>query len=244
VSKHRSYVLYGRSGTGKTTIAASFPKPLLLLDAKDKGTDSISDVKKIDVMDVKAYEDFETVYWFLKQNPEAYKTVVIDTMSQVQHLAIEQIMEDQDKDTKRAGEWGTMTKRDWGMVASKLKEAIINFRDLPQEVVFIAQDRVFNDDEGDEESMLDPEVGPGLIPSVVKTLNAAVTVIGNTFIRNRIKVTGKGRKRKETKRTQYCLRVGPNPVYITKMRKPKKVKLPSVLVNPTYEDLIEIIKGE
>ena len=30
--------LYGRPGTGKTTIACTGPKPLLLIDVKDKGT--------------------------------------------------------------------------------------------------------------------------------------------------------------------------------------------------------------
>ena len=38
-------LLYGRSGTGKTTIAASFPTPLLLLDIREKGTDSVANVK-------------------------------------------------------------------------------------------------------------------------------------------------------------------------------------------------------
>lgn len=245
MSKHRSYVFYGRSGTGKTTAASTFPKPMLLLDAKDRGTDSISDVPGIDVLDVQTYDEFETAYWYLFQHPKKYKTVVIDTMSQVQQLIIQKITEEKGGDIARAGEWGTMTKRDWGTVASGLKDVITRYRDLPMEVVFIAQDRVFNlDDEADEESMIDPEVGPGLIPSVVKHLNAVITVIGNTFIRNKIKVEGKGKKRKETKRTQYCLRVGPNPVYVTKIRKPKKVKLPSVLINPSYGDLIEIIKGE
>ena len=32
--------LYGRPGTGKTTIACTAPKPMLLVDIKDKGTDS------------------------------------------------------------------------------------------------------------------------------------------------------------------------------------------------------------
>lgn len=65
MSKHRSYVFYGRSGTGKTTAASTFPKPMLLLDAKDRGTDSISDVPGIDVLDVQTYDEFETAYWYL-----------------------------------------------------------------------------------------------------------------------------------------------------------------------------------
>ena len=36
-----SALFYGRSGTGKTTLSATFPKPLLILDIAEKGTDSI-----------------------------------------------------------------------------------------------------------------------------------------------------------------------------------------------------------
>jgi hypothetical protein len=244
VSRHRSYVLYGRSASGKTTLASTFPKPLLLLDARDKGTDSIADVEGIEVMDIETWTDFETVYWYLKQHPKKYKTIVIDTLSQVQQVAIEKQIGDNLEEGQRAGDWGTMTKRDWGTVASALKTWIINFRDLPMQVVFIAQDRVFNIEEEDEAEGLSPEVGPGLMPSVVKHLNAAVTVIGNTFIRDKTIVKGVGKKKREFKKTQYCLRIGPHAIYTTKIRKPKKVKLKSVMVDPTYEDLVEIIKGE
>lgn len=243
VSRYRSYVLYGRSATGKTTLACSFPKPLILLDAKDKGTDSVSDQDGVDVLDINTWDDFETMYWYLKKYPKKYKTVVIDTLSQVQQIAIEKQVGDNLTDGKRAGDWGTMTKRDWGTVASALKTWIINFRDLPMEVVFIAQDRIFNMEEDDEVEGIAPEVGPGLMPSVTKHLNAAVTVIGNTFIRRKVTVTGKGKNKKEKSKIQYCLRIGPHETYTTKMRKPKKVELPPILINPIYEDLTEIIKG-
>lgn len=244
VYKHRSYVLYGPSATGKTTLAATFPKPLLLLDAKDRGTDSISDVEGISVMDGETWEDFEMVYWYLKKFSKKYKTIVIDTLSQVQQIAIEKVIGDDLKEGKRAGDWGTMTKQKWGNVASALKTWIINYRDLPMEVVFIAQDRTFNIDEEDEAEGLKPSVEPGMIPSVVKHLNAAVSIIGNTFIREKVTVKGVGKKRKETRKIQYCLRIGPNALYRTKMRKPKKIELPQQLINPSYEDIIEIIKGE
>lgn len=242
LAKHRSCVLYGRSGTGKTTVAGTFPTPALLLDCKDEGTDSVSDVEGLDVLDVKTWDEFEDAYWWLHAHPGKYKTVIIDTLSQVQQIAIEQITKCDD-----AGNWGTMTKGDWGNVASLLKSWIINIRDLPCNVVFIAQDRIFNADDEGESGTLDPEVGPQVMPSVAKHLNAAVNIIGNTFIRRRVSVKkikiGKKTRVRETEHIEYCLRVGPNPVYVTKVRKPKSVLLPSVIVDPTYNDLMNIVKG-
>lgn len=242
--QNRSYVFYGKSGTGKTTIAATFPTPILLLDCKDEGEDSIADVEGVDVKEVTCAEDIDDIYWFLKKNPKRYKTVVFDTMSGLQQILVEEVVGDK-AGKKNAGDWGTMRKQDWGDIASLMKRWVIDFRDLPVEMVFIAQDRVFNGgDEGDDNEELAPEVGPRVMPSVASALNAAVSVIANTFIRIRFvkkKVDG---KEKEIKKVEYCLRVGPNPVYITKIRKPKDVAAPEVIVNATYQDIIDVITGE
>ena len=246
----RSWTFYGRAGTGKTTLFGTFPGEKLLLDVKDVGDDSLDGLTDIKVMDVKTWDDLEVVYWWIKRNPDRYSAVGIDTMSQLQQLAIQKILEVKGKDPDRAGDWGVMTKREWGDVASLMKTWIINFRDLPMEVVFIAQDRTFNTGEEDAAEGLDPEVGPGLSPSIAKCLNAAVHVIGNTFIRRRtvevaVKNPQRGKpKTQQVDRIEYCLRLGPNPIYITKARKGKSITLPSLVVDPTYDKLIKIIEGE
>jgi len=207
-------------------------------------------------MEVEEWNDIEQVYWFLKKNPDKYKTVVIDTMSQLQGIAVEYVLENKGKDADSAGDWGTMTQREWGDVAAMMKPIITNFRDLPMDVVFIAQHRVFNvavDEEGDPKtSLLAPEVGPQLMPSVMKHLNASVSVIGNTFIRTRTeeKVVTKKRGRRskeevqEVEHIEYCLRIGPNPVYTTKMRKSKGIALPDVIVDPDYDKILSAMKGK
>lgn len=198
-------------------------------------------------MDVGTWEDYEQAYWYLKSHPSEYATVVIDTATQLQHIVIQKILTEKNKDTERAGDWGTMTKREWAEVAAVMKTWITNFRDLEMNVVFIAQDRVFSVDEEDQDDdeRITPEVGVALSPSVAKHLNASVSVIGNTFIREHVrlkKVKGK-KKPEEVVDIQFCLRIGPNPVYTTKIRKPKEILLPDTLVDPTYEDIMEIIKG-
>lgn len=251
VQQHRSMVVYGRSGSGKTTFAATFPKPILLLDVSDKGTDSISDVEKIDVMEVETWQDLELAYWYLNQNPEEYETVVVDTLSQAQELLIKKLLLEKYKgDEEAQSGFGSLSQRDWGEVTSVLKTWITHYRNLPMEVLFIAQDRIFEVDEDlDPETMLDPEVGPRLAPSVTKHLNASVHSIGNTFIRRRIRhkeVKRKGSRKTKTKEipeTQYCLRIGPDPVYATKIRKPKGIKVPAVIVDPHYDDILELIQG-
>jgi len=246
--KHNvSMVVYGRSGSGKTTFAATMPKPLLYIDVKDKGTDSIADVKGIKVMQIESFSDFEDTYWYLKNNPKAFKSVVIDTATQLQTMVVREVSSSA---KKRAGDWGSMTKQQWGDVAALMKEWLSNYRDLTNlgmDVLFIAQDRTFNlsDEEEANDQMLAPEVGPALSPSVVKTLNADVSVIGNMFIRERkIEKEDKktGRKVKE-RRMEYCLGIGPSSIYVRKVRKPRAQVLPDVLVDPEFQDIVDIIRG-
>lgn len=250
-----SFAFYGKSGTGKTTLAADWPKPMLYIDIMDKGTKSIRDIKGIKRLRVGSWKEFDDAYWWLVENPDVYKTIVVDTLTQLQRLVVEELTDGRKlKKGQNPGDWGTLSQKDWGTIAATMKEGIVNFRDLVEEgmdIIFIAQDRAFNvgEDEDAEESLA-PEIGPALSPSVVKTLNASVDVIGNTFIRERIIPstirTEKGKKIRTPEKAviEYCLRLGPNSLYVTKVRKPKSIEAPAVIVDPDYDEIMAIIEGE
>ncbi len=221
-------------------MGASFPAPILFIDIGDKGTDSISDVEDCYVWEISEWDDLEIAYYYLKAHQDEYKTVVIDTITGGQQSAIIKVLENKNKRTDKAGDWGTMTKREWGDVAAMMKSMITNLRDLEGNTVFIAQDRIFNIDDEDLDEILMPDVGPQLSPSVAKHMNAAVSIIGNTFIKSK---TVK-RKGKEKEIYIYCLRVGPNSLYTTKLRKPRGMEPPQVLIDASYEDIMAQVKGE
>lgn len=217
---------------------------MLLVDVKDEGTDSVADVKDIQVMEPTTWDELQDLYWYLVENPTKYKTVVIDTVTQVQQLLVQEIGAG-NKFGKAAGEWGSMRKQDWGTVASEMKVWLTNMRDLPMEIIFIAQDRVFNiEEEEGSDGMIDPEVGPRLSPSIASHLNSIVSVIANTFIREKVKEVKVKGKTKEVRSKEYCIRLGPNAYYITKIRKPRDIDAPDYLTDPTYEDILDIIQGE
>ena len=147
-------------------------------------------------------------------------------------------------DESRIGDWGSMAKRDWGDVAAIMNKWIADFRDLDMEVVFLAQERVKNvDDEEGEDNQLTPEVGAAVMPSIATTLNAAVNVIGNTFIRMKRTTVVKGTKKTHKEEPVYCLRVGPNPIYTTKLRKPRSAESPPYIEDATYKDIKDLVKG-
>jgi hypothetical protein len=232
-----SALFYGRSGTGKTTLAASFPGPILLIDFNEKGWDSVSNHDNLSLLKVTSWEMVEPLYWYLKKNLTKYKTIILDQTTSMQELCIKFKMEEEGKDF--------MSQRLWGVVGTEMRTWLINFRNLTDDginVIFLAHHRTTNvEDKDDDDDQLDPNIGPQLMPSVSGTLQGAVKIIGNTFIRERY-----GPKNEETKKrprfVEYCLRVGPHSVYATKMRTPKGNDVPMFMVDPTYEKLIELMR--
>lgn len=229
-----SMILYGRSGTGKTTIASTFPKPILILDIKEEGTDSIADYSddEIKVLPVESWDDIEQMYWYLESGKHPFKSVVIDTVTQMQELCLKDQLQQAGKDFA--------SQQIWGNVAGQMKTWTMNFRDLTGlQVAFLAQDRVHDTDSDDDDEQIDPSVGPRLSPSVASTLNAAVKVIGYTYIQEVVKKSSTG----ITRDKEYRLRVGPHPYYITKIRKPKNKECPEYIPDPTFDKIIDIMKG-
>jgi len=231
-------LFYGKAGTGKTTVAATFPKPLLHLDIREKGTDSISDMEDVDTLSIEEWDEFEQAYWFLQSKENKYKTVVIDAVSQLQDFALMKALKDNGK-----ADGSPVSMRDFGAAAGNLKTWIINYRDLVESginVVFLAHDRTRDGEEGEDGELM-PSVGPSMMPSVASVLTAAVKIIGNTFVREAHEKLGGG---KIERKVEYCMRVGPHAYYMTKVRQPKGSYTPDVIENPGYNTFVSLMKGE
>ena len=229
-------LVYGRSGTGKTTFASTAPKPMLLLDVREKGTDSVANVPGIDVAHIEKWDDFVQVYWYLAKGNHKYKTVCVDQVSQLQDLAIIQAMTDNGKK-----ESDPIAKRDWGQAAGLMKTWLLSFRDLMDNdlhVIFLAHDRTVEMEEGSEDQ-IDPSVGARVMPSVASFLYGAVKIIGNSFIKESFTIQDKRKVRK----IDYAMRIGPNSVYVTKTRNPVGIIAPDLILNPTFEKIMKVMKG-
>lgn len=230
--------LYGKPGTGKTTLAATLPKPLLLIDVKDKGGDSAKskDLKRgdIKVFELEEFDDIYDIYDYIKDNSKKFKSICIDHMSALQEHALDKVKSEEGKDQ--------ISQRMYGVAAGYMKEVIGLYKDLTDLGIvpcFLVQDRM-ESGEGEGEDQLTPEVGPGLMPSLSRTLCAASRIIGHTYLQERVEKTG---DMKVHRQIEYRLRLGPNPYYITKVTRPKGTPCPAYLVDGSYEDLIKIIKG-
>lgn len=235
-------LFYGRPGTGKTNLSATFPKPLLLIDVLQEGTDTIANVPDVDVLKAKKWEDLEEIFHLIDKNAKwrsRYKSIIIDQITECQDLAMKFSLRDAGKD-----ENDTMSKRSWGEVSGQMKTLINNFRSLAakgKHVAFLAHERENDVDEGsDDDAQIEPNIGPRMMPSVASYLCGAVSVIGNTFIREKFVTTA---DKKRVRRVDYAMRIGPHAYYTTKVRHPVGVDTPDVVVDPSFETIMAIVKG-
>lgn len=237
-----SFVIYGKSATGKTTAWSSWPKPILaVISSGGDETKSIRKIEGVHVVDINEEAELAELVEYQKRE-EKYKTFVLDHASSYQGLIFKKVV---GRDVPVQMEWGSASQQQWGEIGLGMKERLQSIISLHCETVIVCQEREFAVEEEVSE-FIQPYVSMDLSPSVNKWLGPAVEYAIQSFIRlhKRTELIKKGTTtlEKEVQSIQYCARVGPHPVYYTKFRKPKEKVLPDIVVDPTYSKLMELVK--
>jgi hypothetical protein len=245
--------IYGKSGTGKTTLWSSFPAPILAIICSGgsrpgelRSINTAENRKRIKAVTIQESSEIAEIVEHQKETEE-FKTVVLDHASGLQDLKLKEILGIEELPAQL--EWGTASQQNWGQCALQTKETLRALLSLNCNVVILAQERAFNTDE-DSDSLIMPYVGSALTPSITGWLNPACDYIVQTFIRNKVitKTRKVGKKEVTTtsrgKGVEYCLRVGPDEVFTTKFRVPKERKInEDIIVDPNFEKINRLIKG-
>jgi len=135
----KSVLLYGQPRTGKTVCASTAPRPLFL-DCEG-GLLSIKD-RDVKAVRIRSIADLEAAYTWLekhgKDEKREFDTVVIDSITELQVILVEDL-------TKKQGAQ-TPDIRTWGLVFTKMRSITKAFRELPYHLVFTALERTFRDE--------------------------------------------------------------------------------------------------
>ena len=235
VDTYLAMLCYGEAGKGKTVFGCSFPKPLLLIDIRERGHESVKDIKGVDLARVEEWEQIEDLYWMLEGGSK-YKSVVIDQLTAMQALGMEKLKKD-----KGMKPTDPFSQRSWGQLSGMMQTWIYNYRELitkEYHVCFNAHERRKDPQEEDDDRIA-PSVGSNLMGSVSSFVNGAVSVIGNSFNREHYD------KKTKERTVEFCMRVGPHAYYAAKIRRPVSAgPAPDVIVNPTFDKIMKICKGE
>jgi len=135
-------LVYGEPGVGKTYLAGTAQDhtktaPVLLLDVEG-GTTTLRHRPDIDVVQVRSMVQVVEVHNKLKvENNGYYKTVIIDSLTELQKLDMSDIMKelvsrrpDRDPDVPDV--------REWGKTGTHMRNIVRAFRDLPMNTILTA----------------------------------------------------------------------------------------------------------
>lgn len=117
-------MIYGQAGMGKTTLALSAPRPLLLdFDGGVKRV-NMAHIDGVDIVQVTSWQDVQQV---LQENLSAYQTIVVDTIGKMMDFII----------TYKCGTRQPQI-RDWGGINAEFSWMTRTLSSLNKNVVFVA----------------------------------------------------------------------------------------------------------
>lgn len=223
------WVIYGKSGSGKTEFLSSFPKPLLYLQIGDDGANTISTVEGIDALPVSNIAELKQALQEARLDSH-YATVAVDTFSL---MVNEWVDENATKKSKR------MTQQMWGDLKTEQEEVIKSASILAKiKNVVLTCHEVMDTIEGYEE-----EITPDARPSLSKGARTYLEAMANFGIHLSVAQKEKDLPDGSTRVvTVHFAHIGSNPYYWVKTQKPSSIKLPDTVVNPTYSKIMKLLK--
>ena len=248
-------LVYGRSGTGKTTLWATFPKPILAIicSGSTRSPDELRSIdtkeyrKSINQVTLQNSSELQEVIDY-QQSETAYRTVVIDHATGLYDLILKGILGIDEIPAQAS--WGMASQQQYGQCVLQFKQLMRGLLSLSSNVVVVAQERVFEVPEGSEDLGLNPTIGAALSPSASSWLNTACSYICRTYIQQKtttkiLKIGGKEmEKQVKSKGIDYCLHTAPHEIFTTKFRIPRVdgVSLPERILNPNYNKILNLIQ--
>lgn len=173
-------IIYGDPGAGKTVLAGSSDlvpdmRPVLFVDVEG-GTFSIRErFPEIEVVRVETWDDMQKIYDALYSGKHEYKTVVLDSLSEIQKFSMYNIMEfTVAKDPDRDPDIPSM--REWGKNIEQIRKLVRAFRDLPIHTVFTALAKTDKDNKSGAIKTL-----PSLSGKLAAEVSAFVDIVGYLY---------------------------------------------------------------
>ena len=242
-------LIYSPPGHGKTSMLGTVigdPRlsPMLLIDF-EAGVQSIRskcrqvkldqlgkvkpDLNKVDVVKVTTWDDFDLVHNFLAKGEHGYKTVGLDSVSEMNYMNLQEAIEDGKlKDSRHDPD--VAEQRDYLRSATQMRRLIRCFRDLDLHTIFTC---------GSQEAQ-DPntklmQIRPALTGKLALEVPGLVDVVGYLAVSESEDKDGNAV-------VSRILLTQPTGKYMAKDRS-EGGRLSPYLENPTLPKILDIIEG-
>lgn len=127
-------LIYGKSGTGKTSFACCFPKPYVF--DFDKGMLGQRG-RDVEFDTYSSYQEFEMRFVELEKECQ-YETIVLDSITTMQEYLMEKIL--------TANRKQLPTLHEWNMLIISLKDLFMRLTKMSKHLVVVAHEQVLQDE--------------------------------------------------------------------------------------------------
>jgi hypothetical protein len=142
LSKYAKIAIYGNAGTGKTTLAATCDTPLIV--SAESGLISLAEFD-LPAVEINTIKDLNELIKFLKKGEHEYKTLYVDSLSEIAEKIHEHAIEEKQREAASLGK-GYDPRQAYGELAIKMMSLTKTFRALAMNVVFTAKMDRFEDE--------------------------------------------------------------------------------------------------
>ena len=239
------FLIYSRNKKGKTTFSISAGVGKTLVLDPEQGTDEMKK-KNPHVWPVNRWEDMDEAYEFARYvnkcpfkgceygKDHPFEWVAPDGLTKMSNLSLKYVMKmEEEKSLTRIP--GMVQQRDYGKSGELMKDMLAKYHNLPQGIVFTAQERQVEAQDSEEDEELEESASwyvPDLPKGVRGAANAIVDVIGRLYVVRNTDV--------DPPRSERRLWLGESVKYDTGYR--SDFVLPDYVRNPTIPKLVTLMR--
>lgn len=263
------FCVYGQNRVGKTTLAAEFPKPSLLLACEPNKTGGANSVRKVPGIIYKRIESSEVFYALARELMAndlrstkwegRLQTVIVDSVTSLQDIVLKELMGWEHLPEQNS--WGLVGEDVYRQRSEKTRERLRPYLDMSCHTVFVAKERDHQPPKGDRKPKLirgleiESFFGADLGGATAGWLHDGCDYLGRLYMDREviIKKSTVGKPGtptykevklvEETGRQVRRLLTILHPNYAAGFRSCNPKAVPQWIDNPTYESIAEIVAG-
>lgn len=221
-------LLYGKPGVGKTRLAGTADdvpemRKVLFIDVEGGTFTLRKSNPNCDVIRIKTWPELQGLYNELHRGAHDYRTVVLDSLTELQKLDMYYILAELTKGERASGkdiDEDIASVREWGRSIEHIRKLVRGFRDLPMNVIFTAHQKEDKDKKGKI------TIKPSLPGKLADEVAGFLDVVLYMYVKN---IDGEEARMLLSTATDEHI------------AKDRSDSLPQVIQNPTMTSLFELI---